>query len=236
MSEITKLMVAMPCYQGMCHSLCMKQILKLQALLSSKNISMELFTLESESLISRGRNVCASAFLKSDCTHMIFIDSDILFNPNDVIKLLQQEKKLIVGLYPVKRVNFENLKEKINNYKSLEEALRHSGKRVGNVKSFVKDTKLAIMNDAPTGFMMMKRELLEELKKHCKHLEYTNDIAGYTSYAIDNKFYNLFQVGIFNGRYMSEDYGFCALVKACGVDIYADLSINLIHVGNFYYY
>lgn len=236
MTEPIKLMVAMPCYQGVCHSLCMKQLLKLQLLLYSKNITMELFTLETESLISRGRNVCASVFLKSDCTHMLFIDADIIFNPVDVLKMLLHKKEIIVGLYPVKNVNFEKLKEKIESCNSFDEALRTSGKRVGNVKSIDEESKLAIMNDAPTGFMMIKKSLLENLKNHMSHLEYTNDIPGYTKHAIDNKFYNFFQVGIHKGRYLSEDFGFCALVKACNIDIYADLSINLIHVGNFYYY
>lgn len=236
MSEKLKLMVAMPCYQGMCHSLCMKQLLKLQMLLISKNINMELFTLESESLVSRGRNVCATAFLKSDCTHLLFIDSDILFNPLDVLKLLMHKKEVIVGLYPMKNINYEKLKETIHTHDSIEKALRSSGKRVGNIKSLVENTSLALMKDAPTGFMMIKRELLENIKNHCKHIEYENDIQGYAKYTIDNKFYNFFQVGIFKGRYLSEDYGFCALVNACNIDIYADLSIQLIHVGNFYYY
>ena len=100
----------------------------------------------------------------------------------------------------------------------------------------ITDSTLAIMTDAPTGFMMIKKSLLENIKRHCPHLEYTNDIPGYTKYAIENKFYNFFQVGVFKGRYLSEDYGFCALVNASNIDIFADLSINLIHVGNFYYY
>lgn len=235
-NESKKIMIAIPCYQGMCHSLCMKQILKLQMLLNAKRIGMELFTLESESLVSRARNVCATAFLKSDCTHLMFIDSDIIFNPVDILKLFLHEKELIVGLYPVKAINFNKLKTIINDSDSLDAALRKSGKRVGNIKSIVPNTNLAIMHDAPTGFMMIKKELLQNLKNHCKNLEYTNDIAGYTKYSIDNKFYNFFQVGIFKGRYLSEDYGFCALVNASNIDIYADLSINLIHVGNFYYY
>ena len=92
MEDVIKLMVAMPCYQGVCHVLCAKQLLKLQNLLQSKNIEMELFTLESESLIFKSRNVCASAFLKSNCSHLMFIDSDILFNPSDVVKLLNHKR------------------------------------------------------------------------------------------------------------------------------------------------
>ena len=236
MENKTKIMIAMPCYQGMCHSLCTKQLLKLQRLLSSKNIAMELFTLESESLISRGRNVCATAFLKSDCTHLMFIDSDILFNPLDVLKLILHNKELITGLYPMKAINFQRLQEKISQCDSIEEALRCTGKRVGNLKLVLENSTLALMHDAPTGFMMIKRSLLENLKNHCSNLEYKNDIPGYAKYSINDKFYNFFQVGIHNGRYISEDYGFCALVKACNIEIFADLSIHLIHVGNFYYY
>lgn len=229
-------MIAMPCYRGECHSLCTKQLLKLQMLLHNKNIVMEYFTLESESLISRGRNVCATAFLKSDCTHLMFIDSDIVFNPIDVLKLIIHNKEIITGLYPVKNINFGALKQKIPGCNSIDEALRCSGKRVGNVKSLIEDSTLALMHEAPTGFMLIKKSLLLCLKNNCKNLEYTNDIAGYSKHSIDNKFYNFFQVGIHNERYVSEDYGFCALIRACNVDIFADLSVNLIHVGNFYYY
>lgn len=236
MNTPVKIMIAMPCYQGICHSLCTKQLLKLQMLLHSKDIAMEFFTLESESLVSRGRNVCATAFLKSDCSHLMFIDSDIIFSPVDVVKLVIYNKELITGLYPMKCVNFQKLKEKISTCSSIDEALRCTGKRVGNLKSLVNGSSLALMNNAPTGFMMIKKSLLENLKNHCTRLEYNNDIAGYEKYSIDGKFYNFFQVGIHNGRYLSEDYGFCELVKACNIDIFADLSINLIHVGNFYYY
>lgn len=236
MSENIKLMVCMPCYHGECHSLCTKQLLKLQLLLYSKNIQMEFFTLESESLISRGRNVCATAFLKSDCTHLMFIDSDIIFKPDDVLKLILHKKEIITGLYPVKTINFQKLKEKIEKYDSLDLALRYTGKRVGNVKEFLEDSTLAIMQEAPTGFMLIKKSLLENLKNHCSNLIYNNDIPGYEKYSIESKFYNFFQVGIHNGRYVSEDFGFCALINACNIKIYADLSINLIHVGNFYFY
>ena len=195
MNETVKLMIAMPCYQGMCHSLCTKQLLKLQLLLHTKNISMELFTLESESLVSRGRNICATVFLKSDCTHLMFIDSDIIFNPSDVLKLIEHNKEIITGLYPVKNINFEKLKEKIQNCNSLHELLRCTGKRVGTVSSFIEDTDLAIMQDAPTGFMLIKKSLLESIKETFDDLIYINDIPGYSKYCIDNKVYNFFQVG-----------------------------------------
>ena len=179
MNENIRLMIAMPCYQGLCHSLCTKQLLKLQMLLHSKNITMEYFSLESESLISRGRNVCATAFLKSNCTHLMFIDSDIIFNPLDVLKLLLHKKEIITGLYPMKSINFSALKEKITESNSIDEVLRASGKRVGNIKSLINDTTLAVMHDAPTGFMLIKRPLLENRNNHCKNIEYTNDISGY---------------------------------------------------------
>ena len=187
-----KLMVAIPCYQGMCHSLCMKQILKLQLLLKENNISLEMFTLETESLISRARNVCAGAFLKSDCTHLMFIDSDIVFDPNDVLKLINHNKGIIVGLYPMKTINFDKLKETIPNSPNLAQSLRASGKRVGNIKEKVENTSLALMYEAPTGFMLIKRGLLELIVEKAPHISYNNDIGGYAHHSIDGNFYNFF--------------------------------------------
>jgi len=48
--------------------------------------------------------------------------------------------------------------------------------------------------------------------------------------------YNFFQVGVINDRYLSEDYGFSTLCNACNIQIFADTTVHLIHIGQFLYY
>mgnify|MGYP000341873540 CR=1 FL=1 len=59
-----------------------------------------------ESLITRARNYLVDEFLRSDFTHLLFIDSDIHYNPQDVIAMLALEKDVIGGPYPKKSINW----------------------------------------------------------------------------------------------------------------------------------
>lgn len=60
----------------------------LSALAKAYGIEIKFYYLFNESLITRARNYCADEFMRSDCTHLMFIDSDIGFNANDVIAML----------------------------------------------------------------------------------------------------------------------------------------------------
>lgn len=234
-TEITaRVMVAMPCYGGKCYVVCMKQVMRLQEVLRENKIEMELFTLESESLISRARNVCATVFLKSQCTHLLFIDSDIVFDPESVLKMIKHDKMVMAGMYPMKSINFEALKNNIHKFETLQQALQFTGKRVGNVESFTDG--IAKMKEAPTGFMLIQRQAFDIILEKCQSLSYRNDIAGYEQYTINNRFYDFFQVGVHDDRYLSEDYGFCALLSKCSIERYSDPSIRFIHIGNFFYF
>lgn len=83
-----KLMVATPMYGGQCTARYMSSCVSLYTELLKFGIPFEKYALENESLITRARNYCVDAFLKTDCTHLMFIDSDIEFNPMDVLMLL----------------------------------------------------------------------------------------------------------------------------------------------------
>ena len=100
----------------------------------------------------------------------------------------------------------------------------------------LKNDSLQVVNDAPTGFMLINRSTFDAIKIAYPNIEYVNDIKSYEKYTTRNMLWNFFPVGINNNTYMSEDYGFCALIKALGYKIHIDLSINLIHIGQFHYY
>ena len=71
--------VATPMYGGLCYGFYMQSGLKLQTMCRDMNIGLSFSMLFNESLIQRARNLLAANFLKSEATHMMFIDADINF-------------------------------------------------------------------------------------------------------------------------------------------------------------
>ena len=108
-----KLFVATPMYGGNCHGMYAKAIADLTKLCQAYGVECRLFYLFNESLITRARNYCVDEFLRSDCTHMMFIDSDIGFDPQDVLTLAalmdpeEQKYEIMCGPYPKKTIAWD---------------------------------------------------------------------------------------------------------------------------------
>ena len=115
-----KLFVATPMYGGMAHGLYIKSCLDLQTTMSKYGVETKFSFLFNESLITRARNYLVDEFLRSDFTHLLFIDSDIHYNPQDVIAMLALDKDVIGGPYPKKSINWSNVAQAARNHPNLE--------------------------------------------------------------------------------------------------------------------
>jgi hypothetical protein len=196
-------------------------IFKLLNTVKDKKINCSFYPIFFESLVSRARNAAVAHFLEDkENTHLLFIDSGIIFEPEDVLKLLKSGKEVIAGIYPKKYITWERLK---NN----PEAERVDFPVGGNVK--MTEDNFLEMDYLPTGFLLISRTAIEKIIKQHPELKYRNDIDGYMS-AGDN-FYDLFKVGIRNGIYESEDWGFCSLWKEAGGKVLIHPEVNVKHVG-----
>jgi hypothetical protein len=196
-------------------------IFKLLNTVKDKKINCSFYPIFFESLVSRARNAAVAHFLEDkENTHLLFIDSDIIFEPEDVLKLLKSGKEVIAGIYPKKYITWERLK---NN----PESERVDFPVGGNVK--MTEDNFLEMDYLPTGFLLISRTAIEKIIKQHPELKYRNDIDGYMS-AGDN-FYDLFKVGIRNGIYESEDWGFCSLWKEAGGKVLIHPEVNVKHVG-----
>ena len=234
-----KIFVATPCYVGQVHVKYLESMLGLQQVFIKLGIGFEFFNIPFDSLIPRARNASVTRFMQSkDATHLLFIDADIQFHPESVVKMLKEDKDVIAGCYPKKAIDFEAVKNNYSKTTSQLELIQSSVRYAFNFKpqkSHKMERGVLEVLDAPTGFMMVKKNVIRRMIKAYPETEYKNDVKAYQVNEND-RFFDLFQSQVFDKRYLSEDYGFCRLWQKLNGTIYADLTVKLNHIGQFSYY
>jgi hypothetical protein len=242
-----KLFIATPMYGGMAHGLYIKSSLDLQTTMNKYGIETKFSFLFNESLITRARNYLVDEFLRSDHTHMLFIDSDIHYNPQDVLALMALDKDVIGGPYPKKSINWGNVAQAARSHPNMEprelEAL--VGEYVFNVvkgtKQFTVTDPLEVM-EIGTGFMMVKREVFEKMEKEYPMIRYKPDHVGQANFDGTRYIHAYFDtvidtkesiVGGGSDRYLSEDYMFCQMWRKMGGQIYLCPWMKTQHIGTY---
>ena len=210
---------ATPCYGGLLTDQYFLSMFRIQQELIKLGMKFRITTLRNESLVPRARNILTAMFLESDCSHLFFIDADIEFDPESVIRAVAYDKPILAAAYPKKTlpinyaVNFKIIDPKLNRVN-----IQHGAVEV---------------HDASTGFFCVKRHVLEEMMVAYPKLHYKNDSS------IDVKFnkycYALFDTGLdpVDNRYLSEDYYFCRLWQKLGGQIWLDPHTKLNHIGSY---
>lgn len=236
MSTHKKLFVATPMYGGQCYGTFTQSLLKLQLLCAYHKIEFQFRMITNESLIPRARNLLAREFLKSHYTHLLFIDADIEFNAEDVLKMLDTDLPLIGGTYPGKRINWDNIYNAANHKGIKADDLQHFvSMPIIRLKRKTMDLKEINMNfpvevrAIPTGFMMIKREVFERLSDIVPH--YPDPYAENKDTAETTKIF--FDTSLRGDDYLSEDYHFCYLWTDLGEKVYWAPWINLNHTGTY---
>lgn len=181
-----KLFVAAPMYGGQCAGMFTRSIADLSALCARYNIPMQLYFLFNESLITRARNYCVDEFMRSGATHLMFIDSDIGFNPQDVLAMLalmtdDSEYDVMGGPYPKKCISWEKIKQAVDKGVADKDpnVLEHFvGDYVFNPRSQQKEIPIGEpveVMELGTGFLMVRRKTFEDYEKAYPHLHYKPD-------------------------------------------------------------
>lgn len=229
---MVKLFLSTPCYGGLCLEKYMKSIVNLQMLLMREGVQLMLDTTENESLVHRARNVSIGRFMqKTDADYFMFIDADVEFDAQSVLRLLKSGHEVSVAVYPKKVVMWDQAREAVENGDERNMALLSSS-LVANIGA----TKRSVVNgfvevlDGPTGFMMISREALTKMHEHYPELNCKNDHQNRDF----DEYCALFDCMIDpeSRRYLSEDYAFCRRWQQMGGKIYADCNTTLGHVGN----
>lgn len=231
------LFIAIPVYGGIAHVDFMMSVFNLCKELNKYEISHEIKIIQNESLISRARNgLCAMFMDNPNYTKLLFLDSDLVFSPNTILRMIQSKKPIVGAIYPKKNINWDKVKYFSNKVDTNELQIRSTDLNY-NFKYYNKnkvkiENGFAEMNDIPTGCMLICKKALSMIIHKNRHTKYINNTAGYGG---SNCFYDLFQTGVVDNIYLSEDYFFCKLARDCGIPLWVDTQATLIHIGRHNY-
>jgi len=211
--KTTRVHIAMPCYGGMLTESTFMSFIKWANTARQLGIDWTLETMVNESLISRARNTLTAKFLdQAESTHLFFVDADIGWEPWHLLVLLNRDKDVIGGLYPMKTMP---IKWVVNGFEGAEEG----------------PDGLQEVSKAGTGFLLMKKHVFEKLNVHPAVKQYKNDIGLDPKY--DKYLKTYFDTAVRQNRYYSEDWTFCENWRDLGGKVYVDKRVLLRHSGSY---
>ncbi len=235
---MTKLYISVPCFGGLQQAQNAKCLVDLTHALRDAGVSYVLDHELHESLVQRARNSLTHRFLKSDCTHQLFIDADIVFHPRDVMGLLGADKPVVCGAYPRKAIIKENVVAAVR--RGERDPFAHAASFVVNVQRPNDDVNEVTLHaedmcvpvlDAATGFLLVQRGVYEEMIAAHPEWMYISDASANRGEAM----HAVWDCAIVDGRYLSEDFLFSRRWQRLGGTVWLFLPARLGHIGSYTY-
>jgi hypothetical protein len=233
-SKNVNLVVATPCFGGQVSVRYAASLINLQKLAQGyRDLTLKILFKDGDALITRARASLISQFLDDpNATHLLFIDADIGFEPDQVLRLIECGAEMCAAIYPVKRIDWDKVKT------TIEKARPNPGSaalkyvfEVDDPNTVVARAGFVKVRYAGTGFLMIRRAAIESMCARYPQLRFKRDHSVDAATASDRRF-ALFECMIAeDGTYLSEDFAFCKRWTDMGGEIWADLKSKLTHVG-----
>ena len=234
MSTIPNVTIGTPCYGGQVSWLYTVSLLKLQSAFTKRGWHINFLLQAGDALVTRARQTIICHFLDNPkATHLLFVDADIGFEPDQVIRLVEFDADMTAAVYPVKQINWEKMPGAVEAGRTPLESATLSYVVQSNAGDVVVRDGFMKSRYAGTGFLMMRRSVPERMIEHYPELRYTHEHRGDDPLAGSKWRSALFNcmVDQTTGYYLSEDFSFCKRWTDMGGEIWVDYTSRLNHVG-----
>lgn len=178
--------------------------------LMRNNIESELLIVTENCHIDDGRNFCVRDFLEGKCDDLIFVDADIRFDPEDIVRLALYTPDVVAGIYPKKQDDAE-----------------YPVRWLPDEQLWSNEEGLIEVEAVSTGFLKISRNALETIDKTVPHYLAQKDIA------TRRKIPLIFERTLHEYNRLGGDYEFCRKWKELGGQIFIDPEMTFGHVGNY---
>jgi hypothetical protein len=208
MSETRKVFIAIPAHDGAMRVSTVMSLISMMSEGTSSGITFDLRCWEQDSLIPNARNSLVGGFMLTDCTDMLFIDSDVSWGPGTLRRILDHKVDFVGGTYRFKR--------------------EPEGYPVGwlNGPNDPRVNGLVEVARLPSGFFRMTRAGLQRVIDQCDDLAYQSHCAP------DLKCWYLYDIKLKDGQLIGEDYVFCDLLRQLGESVWLDPELKINHAGS----
>jgi hypothetical protein len=222
-----RVFVSTPCDDG--HKLCFwdsLRALERASLLGQTKHRYRIHTTPGDSLVPRARNNHAHTFYHDTADDILLsLDSDLDFTVGDIERLLEDPWPIMAGRYAIKQ---PELRWCLNNL---------PGQKVDPF------TQREFVSTSGTGFLATFRHVFGTLMTEASawphwRIRYNDDASKGT---VHNLYFNGVVLdpewfpGFPEGRYLSEDWGFCYLARKHGFPIACDHRVTAFHRGEISY-
>lgn len=224
--------IATPMYGGNCKGVYLDGVMALTFELARQGYQVSFSKIYNESLITRARNNLVYEFEKSGADALLFIDADEGFNHMDVIKMIESGKDVIGAIYPMKNINWENVrraavegKDNLADYSGFFAMNMLPGENTFRLSEPVPVTEVG------TGMLFIKKEVFEIMKPHCNNYMLNTSTGAFDPNQIVTEY---FKTDITDdGILLSEDYWFCRKYRELGGEVFAAPWVQIVHAGEY---
>jgi len=203
-------MIGTPAGDGRVNAQYVQSLLASQRLLDRQGIGMIVHFVLHDSLVMQARNATVAAFLASDASDLVFIDSDIAWKAEDLARLLSHDVPMVAGAYRRKAAE-------VSFTVQFADGTAHRDRALG----------LIAARRVGTGFLRLRRDCLIRMIAAYPQLRYTPAPV----FKESGDRYALFDTSLREGEFVGEDYTFCDRWRDIGGALWLDPEISLEHIG-----
>ena len=208
-----KMMIASPCHHGKVDTAFTLSLIQSLHMLDHVGIQTNVLLPTTGSLLSKERNDILEAFWQSDCTHLLCIDSDLGWEADAPLRLLNYDVDIVAGVYPARRNSDTIPKYTFIPMLNDDHAVKQHDQK-----------PLIGMQGVPAGFMMISRECIKKMRDFYPEKKYTGSNNFDSAYCF-------FNTELRDGSMWGEDYIFCKNAIEAGIEIWCDPMLQFVHAG-----
>lgn len=229
-------LIATPMYGGMCHGSYAKSLFNTMKYLLDNGYDVQFRDMYNNSIVTEARDIFTHIFLNSDYDYLFFIDADQSFKPEDVLKMIEEDRDIIGGVVPKKKINWSSVSEASSHGIPADMLFKFSGEfnisLLPNAEQPEDFSKSFEVSHVGTGMMIIKRSTFEKLKEKVRTYIYTG--SGILGINYGDRVYEFWNTNISEeGIWMGEDVNFCYMWRKLGGKVYAAPYAKTTHIGSY---